>query len=123
MFNEVKIKRLSLLLSIEDTALLQSALKRQAKYMKVSSTLLLNSYIIMVDLKKEDKVNKLQVQKYTTKNLIIAKYKEEVVALYFSGMGYLKISNSLYLNHNVKISKSSIENFIKKNSIKRADNG
>ncbi|WP_415397616.1 hypothetical protein [Sulfurimonas sp. CS5] len=123
MFNEIKIKRLSFLLSIDDTALLQSALKRQAKYMKVSSILLLNSYITMLDVKKEYELNKLEVQKYKTKNLVIQKYKTEIVELYMQGMGYLKISNSLYLNHNTKVSKSSIENFIKKNSIQRADNG
>lgn len=124
MFNEVKIKRLSLLLSIEDTELLQSALKRQAKYMKVSSTLLLNSYITMIDVKKEYELNKLQVQKYKTKNLVIQKYKSSICELYLiSGMGYLKISKFLYLNHNAKVSKSSIENFIKQNKIQRPQDG
>jgi len=123
MFNEIKISRLSLLLNIDDKALLISALKRQAKYMKVSSTLLLNSYITMVEVKKEYELNKLQVQKYKTKNLVIQKYKSEIVEMYMSGMGYLKISNAIYLNHNAKVSKSSIENFIKKNNIQRPNDG
>lgn len=121
MFNDTKIKQLSKLLEIDDLELLKSGLKRQAKYLnlKLSSSFLLKSYICMYEIKKEYEENKVKVEKYKTKNLIIAKYKEEIVDLYLSEMGYLKISNSLYLNHNVKVSKSSIEHFIKSNNIIR----
>lgn len=123
MFNDIKIKRLALLLDMKNLSVLEVALKRQAKYLKISSTLLLNSYVTVADVKKEYEKDKLKLSKLKTKNLVIQKYKEEIVALYMSGMGYLKISNSIYLNHNAKVSKSSIENFIKQNDIKRSENG
>lgn len=123
MFNDIKIKRLALLLDMKNLSALEVALKRQAKYLKISSILLLSSYVTVADVKKEYEKDKLKLSKLKTKNLVIQKYKEEIVALYMSGMGYLKISNSIYLNHNAKVSKSSIENFIKQNDIKRSENG
>lgn len=119
MFNEIKLKGLAKLLNIKDISIVEAALKSQAKYLKTGSTFLLNSYITMIEAKEEYEKNKLEVSKLKTKNLVLQKYKEEVLEMYMSGFGYLKISNAIYLNHNAKISKSSIENFIKQNNIKR----
>ena len=106
MFNEIKLKGLAKLLGIKDISIVEAALKSQAKYLKTGSTFLLNSYITMIEAKEEYEKNKLEVSKLKTKNLVLQKYKEEVVEMSMSGMGYLKISNAIYLNHNVKISKS-----------------
>lgn len=123
MFNEVKLKRLAKLLDIKDISIIEEALRSQAKYLKTGSTFLLNSYITMIKAKEQYENNRLELSKLKTKNLVLQKYKEEVVEMYISGMGYLKISNAIYLNHKAKVSKSSIENFIKQNNIKRPDNG
>jgi uncharacterized protein with gpF-like domain len=94
MFNSNKINRVKILLDIDDITIIESAIKRQAKYLGISSTLLLNSYIVIVESKKEYISKKEDIKKYKTKNLSIAKYKESIVDLYKSGMGYLKISIS-----------------------------
>ena len=120
IYNEIKLKQLANLLGIEDIEQVEHILKRQSRYLKLKSTsYLLKSYIVIYDIKKEIENKEIAIDKYVSKNLIVNKYKSQIVELYLSGMGYLKISNSLYLNHNAKISKSSIENFIKKNNIKR----
>jgi hypothetical protein len=119
VFNHIKINQLANLLSVKNIANIETILKRQAKYLKVSSSYLLKSYIVIYDIKKQIEDEEIKIINYISKNLIINKYKTEIVELYKSGMGYLKISNSIYLNHKSKISKSSVENFIKKNGIKR----
>jgi hypothetical protein len=112
---------LSKLLDIKekDIEVLEAGIIRQAKYLKLSSSFLLKSFIVLIDLKKQVEADEVKIDRYTTKNLIIAKYKEEIINLYLDGAGYLKISNAIYLNHSARISKSSIENFIKQNNIKR----
>lgn len=119
MFNDTKIKQLSHLIGVSDLKLLEKGLKKQAKYLNISSTYLLKSFIVLHNIKKEYEEEKIKIDKYHTKNLIIAKYKEEIVSNYLQGMGYLKLSNMLALNHNATISKSSIEHFIKSNNITR----
>jgi len=119
MFNQTKINQLAKLLNIEDVINVEIAIKRQAKYLQVSSSYLLKSYIVIHTIKDEIQSEEIKMDKYISKNLIVNKYKKEIVELYFSGIGYLKIANSLYLNHHAKISKTSIERFIKQNNIKR----
>ncbi|MEA2018510.1 MAG: hypothetical protein U9N59_08680 [Campylobacterota bacterium] len=119
MFNQTKIKQLAKLLDIEDIQKVEMAIKRQAKYLKVSSTFLLKSYVVITDIKKQIEDEEIKIDKYISKNLIINKYKNEIVELYKNQFGYLKIANSIYLNHNCKVSKSSIEHFIKSNNITR----
>ena len=120
MFNNTKIKQLSQLLDIEDIKLLEVGLKKQAKYLKVNSTYLLKSYIVMYEQKKTEQKNSTEIDKYTSRNLLINKYKNTILNLYKNEeYGYLKISKYLSLHHNVSVSKSSIENFIKSNNITR----
>lgn len=119
MFNDTKIKQLSLLLGVDNLKLLEKGLKKQASYLGVSSSYLLKSFVVLHNIKKEYEEEKVKIEKYHTKNLIIVKYKEEIISNYKQGMGYLKLSNMLSLNHNVKLSKSAIEHFIKSNGIKR----
>lgn len=67
------------------------------------------------------KIAKIEAEKtkYKTKNIKILKYRDEIVSLYKSGYGVIRISNTIKLNHNCDISKSAIERFIKSNNIKR----
>jgi len=47
------------------------------------------------------------------------KFELEIVKLYQSGLGALRISNTIKENKGSKIPKSTIERFLKKNAIKR----
>ncbi len=120
MFNETKIKQLSQLIDLDDLELLEIGLKKQSSYLGINSTYLLKSFIVLVELKREYENKKLEIDNYHTKNLKIQKYKSEIIELYTKEkFGYLKISKYLMLNHKCSISKSSIENFIKKNGISK----
>jgi hypothetical protein len=120
MFNNTKINQLGNLLNIKDIELLEIALKKQAKYLKVNSTFLLKSFIVMVDIKKQHEEEQLKNDRYTSKNILINKYKNTIIDLYtIERFGYLKISKYLAITHNAVVSKSSIENFIKNNNITR----
>jgi len=45
---------------------------------------------------------------------------KEITSLYSQGMGSTKISNHIFLNHKVRLSKSALDRFISSNDIKRA---
>jgi hypothetical protein len=122
-----KLKTLAKALNIsEDMA--ESFLIRQAGYLKkagydgMSSKALLESYnSILPDIIEKDKRIKEDALKDTlfTKNEMIFKYKEKIVNLYKKGFGCQKISNQLKLDHNVKVSRSAIDVFLKNNGVKR----
>lgn len=121
-FNSTKIKKLEKNISLPEEQV-KSLLFKQAKYLKVDSKLLLKSYVILDSLKKE--ANERQAQelkeksRYKTKNLIISKYMDVIIKLRQEGTGAINISKHLKLNHNVTISRSAIDNFIKTNEVKR----
>lgn len=122
MFNDTKMKQLSLLVEVDDLKLLEKGLKKQASYLGVSSSYLLKSFVVLHNIKKEYENEKVKIEKYHTKNLIIAKYKEEIIDLYCNKKyGFLKTSKHIKIMHNCSISKSAIEHFIKSNAIKRED--
>jgi len=116
MFNKTNIKKLSKLMNIKDLERVEIVLKKQAKYLKVNSSYLLKSYIVIYSEQEKEFTRK---KVYKTKNIYIIKYMEEILKNYHDGFGYLKISKSLDLNHKIKVSKSSIEHFIKSNNIER----
>ena len=121
-FNQTKINNLSKNLDLEKT-IIASYLIRQAKYLKVDANMLLKSYVVLEELKKEAELRKVQElknkNKYKTKNILISKYSEKIVNLYKEGYGTIKISNYLKKNHKATISKSALDNFLKTNELKR----
>ena len=76
MFNQTKINKLARLLNIEDISKVEIALKRQAKYLNISSSYLLKSYIVIYTIKEEIQSEEIKIDKYISKNLIITKYKK-----------------------------------------------
>lgn len=121
MFNQTKLKQYAKIINLplEEA---QIVLHNQSKYLRLSPEFLLKSFIVVSEAQKESGAKKATLLKYTSKNILIVKYKDEIVDLYLvQKYGYLKISNTMKINHNVKISKSAIENFIKSNQIKRAE--
>jgi len=124
MFNQIQLKNFAKFLNMSEEKA-EITLKKQAKYLKVNSTFLLKSYKVIYEMTKEAEEEKAKLKKYNSRNVLILKYKEEISDLYCNkGFGYLKISRAMKINHNVKISKSSIENFVKQNNlVKGGDNG
>lgn len=125
MFNETLIKRFMKIASITDLQRAERTISNQAKYLKINKHLLLKSYTVIERETKEQEQEKAFAIKAQTKNILIQKYKDEIIELYTKkGFGYMKISKAMKINHNAKISKSAIENFIKQNKLaKGGSNG
>jgi len=122
MFSDNKKKRYQNLLGLDEMELNQF-IKRYTNYLRskseITSNILLNGLFILDDIIQEQYKRQALVTKYTSKNLYVSKYKEEIIESYQNGNGYVKISNQLKVNHNVSVSKSTIERFVKQNNIKR----
>ena len=125
MFNETLINRFMKISKIEDMQKAEKAINNQAKYLKINKSILLKSYVTIEREQKAEAEEKAMALKAQSKNILIQKYKDEIIELYTKqNYGYLKISKAMKINHAVKISKSAIENFIKQNNLqKEAKNG
>ena len=122
MFNNKKEKYSKLLnLELEE---FEEFLKRYSYFLKSQKQITKKSvenglFILENIIEKKKKILEEQ-QRYRTKNLIILKYKKTIVDLYENkDFGYLKIAKYLKINHNEKVSKDTIANFIKTNGIKK----
>jgi len=123
MFTEQKLMTYANLLGLTVEEL-NSFIKRYKNYLlsknEITKNVLVNGLFILEEIitdKWAEEANKI---KYRTKNLIIKKYMEEIIELYKQGIGTIKISNHILLNHKVKISKSSLDRFISSNNITRS---
>lgn len=123
MFTEQKLITYSKLLGLTVEEL-NSFMKRYKSYLlskeEITKNVLINGLFILEEIttdKWAEEANKIE---YKTKNLIIHKYMSEIIELYKQGIGTIKISNHIYLNHKVKISKSSLDRFISSNNITRS---
>jgi hypothetical protein len=122
MFDNKK-KKYSELLNLELEEF-EEFLKRYSYFLKgqdnITKKSVENGLFILDNIIEKKKRILEEQQRYKTKNLIILKYKKTIVDLYENkDFGYLKISNYLKINHNEKISKDTIANFIKTNGIKK----
>ena len=122
MFSENKRKKYARLLDLDEDEL-KEFIKRYVYYLRskkeISPNSVLNGFFILDDLRhKKDKTKALKA-KYKTKNKYIIRYRDEIIELYQNGFGYVRISKQLDVNHRVKVSKSSIERFLKTNGITR----
>jgi len=126
MFSENKRKRYMRLLDLEEDEL-TLFLKRYNYYLKskkeISPNIILNGFFILDDIRtKRDKEKALRA-KYTSRNKYIIKYREEILELYQQGFGFTRIAKQLEVNHKIKISRSSLYRYIKKNNIERKEDG
>lgn len=100
-------------------------LKRSASYLKskkvINKATLESSFFILEDvIKKQAKINS-DKRKFKTTNIHLLKYLDEVIEAYeVQGMGYVKIEKMLWINHRVKVGKTTIERFIKANNLIKA---
>jgi len=122
MFNKTQIRNLAKFLKMSEEKA-EISLKKQAKYLKINSIYLLKSYKVIYEMVTEAEKEKAKLKRYNSRNVLILKYKDEIIDLYSkNGFGYLKISRAMKINHNIFISKSAIENFIKRNKIIKGGN-
>lgn len=123
MFSENKKIRYQRLLNLDELEFNQF-IKRYTNYLRskseITSNIVLNGLFILDDIILEKHKKEALRVKYVSKNKYIVKYSDEIINLYKNGFGYVKISSLLKVNHNVSVSKSSIERFIKANNIKRS---
>jgi len=123
MFSENKRIKYMRLLGLDEDELV-SFLKRYNYYLKskkeISPNIILNGLFILANIRDAKDKKIALIAKYKSKNPYIIKYREEILNLYqLNGFGYVRISKQLYINHKVKVSKSTIERFIKDNGITR----
>ena len=123
MFSENKRKKYMRLLGLNEDELV-SFLKRYNYYLKskkeISPNILVNGLFILADIRLvKDREIALKA-KYSSKNQYIIKYREEILELYQkNSLGCVAIAKNLYINHKIKVSKSTIARFIKDNGITR----
>ena len=118
---EVQRLAVNLRISVKGT---QEFLKRASGFLSARNNFsqknFLACFFILDEIKKleaEELAEATKVQ-YNSKNIYIVKYQEKIVDLYMNKeYGYTKISKQIKLDHNISISKSTIERFIKSNNL------
>lgn len=121
MFNN-KDKKYSRLLSIDEEGY-QIFIKRYVYFLRSQKQLNKKSVaaglFILAQVQKEILERESKKRLYKSKNIKILKYRDEIIELYKSGCGVVKVSNIIKQEHNCAISKSSIQRFLAANKIKR----
>ena len=121
MFNN-KDKKYSKLLGIDEESY-QVFIKRYVYFLRSQKQLNKRSvaagFFILAEVQNEILKRNSEKLLYRTKNVKILKYRDEIVELYQSGCGVVKVSNIIKQNHNSSISKSAIQRFVDANQIKR----
>ena len=123
MFTEQKLVTYANLLGLTVEELNQF-MKRYKNYIlskeEITKNVLINGLFILEEITTDKWAEEANKKTYKSKNLIIHKYMDEITELYELGMGSIKISNHIFLNHRIRLSKSSIDRFISSNNIKRS---
>ncbi len=68
--------------------------------------------------KEQKKITKVDFV-YNFRDIKLQKYQAKIIELFKQGYGAQRIAKFLYQTYKIKISKSTIENFLKKNNITR----
>ncbi len=117
MFHKQKVKQLANLLGFKDEKKAIALITRLSGWIKAKNTapntILTALTTIIPELHQDETENKKQNIIFPTKNIYIQKYGIKILELHNQGYGVRKISNYLKINHNIKISPTTIHNFIK----------
>ena len=123
MFSEQKLNNYAKLLGLTVEEL-NHFMKRYKNYLlskdDITKNVLINGLFILEEIITDKWLEEANKIKYQTKNLVILKYMDEITELYEQGMGTVKISNHIFLNHKIRLSKSALDRFISSNNIKRS---
>ena len=102
---------------------LEEFLKRMSGFLNsrkvISKRNIADALFVLKEIQEREKEEDIQARLQVTRNPLLAKYKTKIIELYQAGYGYVRISKALKIDHNVDISKSTIERFIKKNGVSR----
>lgn len=79
-----------------------------------------DSYLYLEEIQKREEEEEAKRATNVTKNILILKYSKEIADLYQAGLGAIRISKAMKLNHKVTVSKSAIERFINDSNLKRS---
>lgn len=126
MFQKKKKENYEKLLGLNDDELTEFA-KRFKHYLlaqkNITSTNIIKGLFILEDIKdkqikkKVEEVQELNFKSFT--NQFIRKYHKDIIDAYRFGYGAKRISKILLVDHNAKVSASTIERFLKVNKIFR----
>lgn len=87
----------------------------------VSSNVVLNGLWLIEEIKKQSRIKRIEKRESVNfgsmRNEYIRKYGLEILELKDNGYGAQRISKQLKINHNVTVSKATIERFIKLNEV------
>jgi len=102
---------------------LDEFLKRMSGFLNnrkiISKRNIADSLFILQEMQKREQEEDIKKMRQVIRNPLLMKYKTKIIELYKAGYGYVRISKTLKIDHNVDISKSTIERFIKRNGLKR----
>jgi hypothetical protein len=120
MFTQKKKAYYSKILGFKNIDDFENFAKRYLKYLEnqpLTKNRIMNGFFILVEIQKESLKNKNLINFDNVKNQHIKKYANTILDLRKNGNGSLSITNFLFENHRVKISRGCIEKFYKKNNL------
>lgn len=120
MFTQKKKEYYSKILGFKKTEDFESFTKRYLKYLEnktLTKNIIMSGFFILIEIQKESIINKNLINLKNIKNQHIRKYANTILDLRKNGSGSQSISNHLYENHRVKVSRGTIEKFYKQNDL------
>ncbi|CAM3556315.1 hypothetical protein [Arcobacter aquimarinus] len=120
MFTQKKKAYYSKILGFKTIEDFEMFSKRYLKYLEnqtLTKNRIMSGFFILVEIQKEAHKNKSLINFDNVKNPFIKKYANEILDLRKNGSGSLSITNFLFENHRVKISRGTIEKFYKQNGL------
>lgn len=121
MFTNKKKQYYSNILGFKNKEDFENFAKRYLKYLEnqpLTKNRIMSGFFILVEIQKETiSKNKTLINLENIKNQHIKKYSNVILDLRKNGSGSQSISNYLYENHRVKVSRGTIEKFYKQNNL------
>lgn len=103
--------------NIEDFELFSIRYLKYLEKQSLTKNRVMSGFFILVEIQKESLKNKSLINFDNIKNQHIKKYADIILELRKNGSGSLSISQYLYENHRVKVSRGTIEKFYKNNGL------
>lgn len=121
MFTQKRKQYYSKILGFKSVEDFESFAKRYSKYLEknkqLSKQTVMNGFFILVEIQKESLKNKNLINFDGIKNPYLKKYADEILEQRKLKNGSFAIAKYLMVNHNVKVSRGSIEKLYKNNGL------
>ena len=122
MKNNVNTAKLAESLGLSEEGLAEFLRRQKGALMKrkvLSTHNLLYTYTFLIEIKEREEKEKSVALMKSNKNIKVMKYAKEIEDLFQAGYGATRIMKYLFEHHRQKISKSSIERYIKDAGLRR----